>query len=62
MDREYQSLLENNTWKLEKLPSERKVVHCQWVFKIKYNSDGTIYKFKARLVAKELIIMRLIAE
>ena len=34
------------------LPSGKNVVGCKWGFKIKRNSDGSIARFKARLVAK----------
>lgn len=27
-------------------------IGCKWVFKVKYNSDGSIEKYKARLVAQ----------
>lgn len=52
MDREYASLLENNTWQRAELPSGRKAIGCKWVFKVKYDKDGLVEKFKARLVAK----------
>ena len=51
-DFEYKSLMENNTWKLVELPSDRKAAGCKWVFKVKYGVDGTVERFKARLVAK----------
>jgi Reverse transcriptase (RNA-dependent DNA polymerase) len=34
------------------LPKNKKFVGCKWVYKIKYNCDGTIERYKARLVAK----------
>ena len=49
---EYNSLMENNTWVLVPKPAGRKIVGCKWVFKVKENTDGTIDKYKARLVAQ----------
>ena len=51
-DSEYQSLMENETWKLVKLPTGRKPVGCKWIFKTKCTSDGKVEHYKARLVAK----------
>jgi hypothetical protein len=39
------------TFKLDILPPGRKPVTCKWVFKLKKNPDGSILKYKARLVA-----------
>lgn len=52
MDSEISSLKENNTWSLEALPDKAKALPCKWVFRIKKNPDGSIDKYKARLVIK----------
>ena len=53
MKEEFQSLQKNDIWDLVTLPTERKLVKCKWVFKTKFDSDGSPLKCKARLVAKE---------
>lgn len=52
MTDEYLSLLRNNTWSLLELPANRKVFGCKWVYKVKENPNGSILKYKSRLVAK----------
>lgn len=52
MDSEMNSLQENDTWKLVSLPKGRKAIPCKWVFRVKMNADGSIDKYKARLVIK----------
>ena len=49
---EYNSLIENKTWKLVELPPGRKAIGCKWMFKLKHDVDGRVERFKARLVAK----------
>ncbi|GKB87161.1 zinc finger, CCHC-type containing protein [Tanacetum coccineum] len=44
------SIMGNNTWVLADLPSGYKPLGCKWIFKRKLKVDGTIEKFKARLV------------
>jgi Reverse transcriptase (RNA-dependent DNA polymerase) len=34
------------------LPQGKKPVWCKWVYKLKYNSDGAVERYKTRLVAK----------
>ncbi|GJY30199.1 retrovirus-related pol polyprotein from transposon TNT 1-94 [Tanacetum coccineum] len=50
MDNELQALERNRTWTIENLPKDKKALGCKWVYKIKRKSDGTIERFKARLV------------
>ena len=52
MDSEYQLVMKNNTWQLIDLPPGKKPIGCRWIFKIKYKEDGTVDKYKARLVAQ----------
>src|SRR5215471_12011740 len=49
---EIQSLIANKTWKLAKLPPGRKAIGSRWVFVIKRKADGSIERYKGRLVAK----------
>ncbi|CAN6331738.1 unnamed protein product [Urochloa humidicola] len=49
---EMDSILSNGTRKLTKRPYDCKPVGCKWVFKKKFKPDGTIDKYKARLVTK----------
>ena len=49
---EIDSIKKNKTWTLVDLPKGAKPIGCKWIFKIKYNHDGSIDKYKARLVAK----------
>lgn len=52
MKKEIEALEENHTWILTDLPEGKAPIGCKWVFKIKYNADGSIERYKARLVAK----------
>ena len=53
MESEFDSLHRNDVWDLCELPQGRKAVGTKWVFKRKYDVDGNIEKYKARLVAQE---------
>jgi hypothetical protein len=52
MQKEYKSLLENQTWDLVPLPSDRKFIKCRWVYRTKKETDGHVRKYKERLVSK----------
>lgn len=49
---EFQALQRNKTWSLVHLPHNRKAIGCKWLFRIKENPDGSIQRYKARLVAQ----------
>jgi len=49
-DDEIESIIKNKTWDLVDLPNGAKAIGLKWVFKIKRNSDGSINKYKSRLV------------
>lgn len=51
MQEEYDALMNQGTWILVPRPAHVNVIGCQWIFKIKKHSDGTIARYKARLVA-----------
>ncbi|GAB2287684.1 hypothetical protein Dimus_037949 [Dionaea muscipula] len=52
MQSEIATLEQNRTWILTDLPLAKQAIGCKWVYKIKYNADGTIERYKARLVGK----------
>jgi hypothetical protein len=52
MHKEYDVLINNETWKLVDPPFGTKPIGCKWVFKNKYISYGSLDKHKARLMAK----------
>ena len=52
MKTEMTSLKENDIWELVELPAGRKSVESKWVYKAKIGEDGTVERYKARLVAQ----------
>jgi hypothetical protein len=52
MRAEVDALESTQTWTLTPLPLGKKSIGCKWVYKIKYNPDGSVERYKARLVAK----------
>eukprot|EP00253_Pinus_taeda_P026080 PITA_26080 len=52
MQKEYDALIKNDTWKLVDPPFGTKPIGCKWVYKNKYKADGSLDKHKARHVAK----------
>lgn len=52
INEEMKSLQKNNTWDITDLPPGKKPVGCRWIYTVKYKVDGTIERYKVRLVAK----------
>ncbi|GKD06180.1 gypsy type transposase, partial [Tanacetum coccineum] len=53
MEEEVESLHKNETWELVKLPKEKRVISCKWLFKVKDGIPGVESKrYKARYVVR----------
>ena len=52
MKTEMMSLNKKHVWDLVKLPANKKTVGSKWVFKVKTGEDGSVQRYKARLVAQ----------
>jgi len=42
----------NGTWELVPQPKGKKIIGSKWVFKVKRNADGSVKRYKGRLIAK----------
>ena len=49
---ELDSLKKHNTWEITTVPKEAKVLQSRFIFKLKKKNDGTVARYKARLVVK----------
>ncbi|CAN0862290.1 Retrovirus-related Pol polyprotein from transposon TNT 1-94 [Linum grandiflorum] len=52
MHEEIGALEENHTWDIVPRPAHAAVIGCRWVYTIKRHPDGSIDRYKARLVAQ----------
>nr|GEU49224.1 ribonuclease H-like domain-containing protein [Tanacetum cinerariifolium] len=51
MSDEYNALIKNNTWTLVPRPTDVNIVRYMWLFCHKYLADGTLNRYKDRLIA-----------
>jgi hypothetical protein len=49
---EVNTLVANGTWEIVNLPPGKKAIGSGWVFKVKRNADGSVERYKGRVVAK----------
>ncbi|GFW78823.1 ATP-binding cassette sub-family A member 3 [Trichonephila clavipes] len=52
MDEEFNDLKLKNVWKLTKLPPDKQLLGCRWVYNLKRDENGKVIRYKARLVAQ----------
>ena len=52
MSVELSTLEANHTWSLTTLPLGKHPIVCKWVYKVKLKADGSLERYKVRLVAK----------
>ena len=51
---EMESIMSNGTWEVVDRPYGCQPIGYKWIFKEKLRPDGTIERYKARLVAKDI--------
>jgi len=52
MDKEMELLKTNKVWKLTTLPLGKRAVGSKWFYKVKTSGDGSVERYKTRLVAQ----------
>jgi hypothetical protein len=52
MEEEYDAFITNNTWDLVPRPVGSNIATGKWIFKYKFNSDGTLERYKANWVLR----------
>ena len=52
INKELWNLDTHQTWYYTPLPDNQKAIRCKWVFKVKYNSDSLVKRYKAKLVGQ----------
>lgn len=45
-------LIANSTWEIGDLPEGNKIVGSKWLFAIKFKAEGSVERYKAKIVTK----------
>ena len=53
-DQEISLIMNNDVWEIVLRPEKKYVVTSKWIYKIKHATNGSIDKYKARFVARDL--------
>ena len=48
------ALIRNRTWHLVPEQRSKNIIECKWVYKIKKKADGSVDRYKARQLQKDL--------
>lgn len=52
MNEEMATLDAKSLWDLVFVPKDKNAIGCKWVYKVKYNANGLVSKYKTRLINK----------
>lgn len=52
MQEEFDTTCKNETWELTSRPLNKNVIGVKWVYRTKFNADGSVFKYKVKLVVK----------
>lgn len=58
MEKELSALEKNQTWELVQLPKGQKAIHSKWVYKVKFNPDGSVEGLKGAWLSRDIIKWR----
>ena len=52
MVEEYDFIIKKSAWEVVPRPIRKLVVGSRWIYKVKHAADGSVDKYKARIVAR----------